>query len=132
MQILIFSLLIIALVFYVIYRIKKSFTKKELINFTILIILIIGSFIYYDKNQEERFPNAFKKFYLEHNNLQIEKLSYSKKNLEVLNSTKGIYTFNYIILKDEKEYFCEAKDIEVVQIEDEFVFKNFKEECRVK
>lgn len=132
MQILIFTLLILGLILFTIYKIKKSFSKKELLTFSVIVIAIIISFIYYNNKVENRLPIAFKKFYLEHKNIQIEKLSYLKTNIEVLKSSKNIYNFNYIFTKENKEYFCEAKDIEVIQIEDEFIFKNFKEDCKIK
>ena len=132
MQILIFSLLIIALILFLIYKIKKSFTKKELISFSSIIVLIIVASIYFNKQNQDSLPKAFKQYYLEHKNIEILKLSFSQQNVEVLSSSKSIYNIDYIISKDTKEYVCQAKDIEVIKIEDEYIFNNFKEECKIK
>ncbi len=132
MQIIIFSLLIIALILYLIYKIKKSFTKKELTTYALVVVAIIVAIVFSSIEQKNQLPNAFKEYYKAHKNLEVLKLSYSKTNVEVLSSSKNVYKFNYIIKKDSYEYFCEAKNIEVIQVEDEYIFKNFKEECKVK
>jgi len=132
MQILIFSLLIIALVVYVIYKVKKTFTQKEIIGFLSLITALIIGMVYFNTIEENRLADSFKAHYLKEKNLDILKLSYNQTNIEVLNSSKQIFDFIYIIKKDDKEYVCEAKDVETQQIEDEYVFKKYKEECRLK
>lgn len=132
MQILIFSLLIIALIIYVVYKIKKTFTKKELASFVSIVVLLIGGLFYFNHLQENKLPNAFKAYYLDERGIKIEKLSINQTSLEILSSSKQIYDFIYIINKDGKELVCEAKDVEAQLIEDEYVFKNFKEECRLK
>jgi len=132
MQIILFSLIILAIVIYIIFKIKKTFTKKDFIIFITGIVFIIVGFIYYNNVQENKLPNAFKINYLQEKNIEIIKLSYTQVNFEVLRSTKFVYDFLYIINKDNKEYVCEAKDVEVQKIEDEFIFKKYKEECRLK
>ena len=132
MQILIFSIFILLIVIYVIYKIKKSFTKKEFFTFIGVTIIAIATFIFYNKSQESKLPNAFKEKYFNEKNIEILKLSINQTNIEVLNSDSGTYDFIYIIQKDDKEYVCEAKDVEVQKVEDIYVFKNFKEECRLK
>lgn len=132
MQILIFSLLIIALIIYVVYKIKKTFTKKELISFTSIVILLITGAVYLNHLEENKLPNAFKANYLDEKGIKIEKLSINQTTLEVLSSSKQIYDFIYIINKNGKDLVCEAKNVEAQLIEDEYVFKNFKEECRLK
>ncbi|MGA1939338.1 hypothetical protein [Arcobacter sp. YIC-310] len=132
MQILIFSLLIIALIIYVVYKIKKTFTKKELISFTSIVILLITGAVYLNHLEENKLPNAFKANYLDEKGIKIEKLSINQTSLEVLSSSKQIYDFIYIINKNGKDLVCEAKNVEAQLIEDEYVFKNFKEECRLK
>lgn len=132
MQILVVSLLIIALIIYVIYKIKKSFSKKELVGFSIFFIGVIALFIVFNTNKEQKLPNAFKNYYLKEKNTEILKLTINRANLEVLSSSKTIYNMAYIIKKDDKEFVCEANDIEVQQIEDEYIFKNFKDKCVVK
>lgn len=132
MQILIFSLLILAVIIYVIYKIKKTFTKKEVITFfTIVGVLIIGMF-YFNEIEKNKLPMAFKNHYLNEKGIEISKLSYSQTNIEVLSNSKKILDFIYIIEKDEKEYVCEAKNVETQLIEDEYVFKKYKEDCRIK
>jgi len=132
MQILIFSLIILAILAYVIFKIKKSFTKKDIIYFFVILGLIIAAIVYFNKMQEEKLPNVFKANYLQENNIEILKLSSTQVNFEVLSSTKSIYNFIYIINRDNKEFVCEAKNVEVLLIEDEYVIKKYKEECRLK
>mgnify|MGYP001055602598 CR=1 FL=1 len=132
MQILIFSLIIIAILIYVIFKIKKSFTQKDIIYFFITLTLIIVSIVYYNKAKEEKLPNVFKANYLQEHNTEILKLSSTQVNFEVLSSTKSIYDFIYIINRDGKDLVCEAKNVEVLLIEDEYVFKKYKEECKLK
>ncbi|MGA1932683.1 hypothetical protein ACH5BF_08190 [Arcobacter sp. YIC-464] len=132
MQILIFSLFIIALIIYVIYKIKKTFTKKELISFASIAVIVIIGIFYFNHLEENKLPNAFKSNYLDEKGIKIEKLSINQTSLEVLSSSKQIYDFIYIINKDGKELVCEAKGVEAQLIEDEYVFKDFKEKCRLK
>jgi hypothetical protein len=82
--------------------------------------------------QEEKLPNVFKENYLKEHNTEILKLSSTQVNFEVLSSTKAIYDFIYIINRDNKEYVCEAKNVEVLFIEDEYVIKKYKEDCKLK
>ncbi|MGB1227381.1 MAG: hypothetical protein ACPG9K_05760 [Poseidonibacter sp.] len=132
MQIILFSLIILALLIYIIIKVKKTFTKKDFISFSTIIALIIVAIIYYNNAQEQKLPNAFKSHYLNEKNTEISKLSFTQVNFEVLSSTKSVYDFLYIIKKDNKEFVCEAKDVEVLKIEDEYIFKKYKEDCRLK
>lgn len=132
MQIIIFSLIIIAMIAFVFYKVKKSFTKKEIISFISLIVVIVAGLIYYNYFQNEKLPKAFKSYYKEQKGYEIEKLSIKQTNVQVLSSSDEIYNFVYIINKNGKEYFCEAKDVESVLVEDEYYFRNFKENCKVK
>lgn len=132
MQILIFSLLIIALIVYAIYKVKKTFTKKEIIGFLSLIAIIVAGLIYANNENENKLPDTFKANYLKQKNIEIVKLSIKQTSFEVLSNSKEIYDFIYIINKDGKEYVCEAKNVEAQLIEDEYVFKEYKEECRKK
>lgn len=132
MQILIFSLLIIAVVVYIIYKVKKTFTQKEIIGFLSLIAALIIGMVYFNNIEENRLSDSFKADYLKEKDVEILKLSYNQTNIEVLSSNKQVFDFIYIIKKDEKEYVCEAKDVEAQLIEDEYVFKKYKEECRLK
>lgn len=132
MQILIFSLIIIALIVYIIYKIKKTFTKKELTIFFSVIAIIIAGLVYANNENENKLADTFKANYLKQKNTEILKLSIKQTSFEVLSNSKEIYNFIYIINKDGKEFVCEAKDVEAQLIEDEYVFKEYKEECRKK
>lgn len=132
MQILIFSLIVIAFIVFIIYKVKKTFTQKEIIGFISLIIILIAGMIYFNSLEENKLADAFKENYKNDRNIEILKLSYNQTNIEVLSSNKQVYDFIYIIKKDEKEYVCEAKSVEIQQIEDEYVFKKIKEDCRLK
>ncbi|WP_122893304.1 hypothetical protein [Arcobacter peruensis] len=132
MQLILFSLVLLAVLIFIIYKIKKSFTKKDFIIFSVIIIGAIVAISYYNNSQEHKLPNAFKADYLQEKNIEISKLSYTQVNFEVLRSTKFVYDFLYIIKKNDKEYVCEAKNVEVQKIEDEYIFKKYNENCRLK
>ncbi len=130
MQILIFSLLIILLVVYLIYRIKKRFTKKDFkIILGIIAAIIVGSYFYFDY-EEKKVPNAFKAKYLKDYKTKIDKLEYFKTSVEVLESNKSTYSFSYIVKKDGKTFVCEVKDLLVKTIEDEIILEEIKEKCK--
>lgn len=132
MQVLVASLVILALLTFIVYKIKKSITKKDIIIFFAVLGLIIVGLIYNGKIQEEKLPNVFKENYLIQKNIEILKLSSTQVNFEVLSSTRSIYDFIYIIKKGNQEYVCEAKNVEVLLIEDEYVIKEYKENCKLK
>lgn len=132
MQVLVASLVILALLTFIVYKIKKSITKKDIIIFFVILGLLIVGLTYNNKIKEEKLPNVFKENYLQEKNIEILKLSSTQVNFEVLSSTRSIYDFIYIIKKDNKEYLCEAKNVEVLLIEDEYVIKDYKEECKLK
>ena len=132
MQVLVASLIILALLTFIVYKIKKSITKKDIIIFFVILGLLIVGLTYNNKIKEEKLPNVFKENYLKVKNIEILKLSSTQVNFEVLSSTKSIYDFIYIIKKDNQEYLCEAKNVEVLLIEDEYVIKDYKEECKLK
>lgn len=129
MKIIIVALLLIIVISYLVYKIRTNFTKKELISFFLISLAVIILTTYLGKEQKNKMPNAFKKFYLNQTNIEIKKISASQTNVTVLKSDTNIYKFNYIILKNNQEYFCEANNIEVIEIENEYIFKNFKETC---
>lgn len=132
MQVLVASLVILALITFIVYKIKKSITKKDIIIFLAVVALIIVGLIYNGKIQEEKLPNVFKENYLKQKNIEILKLSSTQVNFEVLSSTRSIYDFIYIIKKGNQEYLCEAKNVEVLLVEDEYVIKEYQEECKLK
>ena len=132
MQVLVGTLIFLAIVVYIIYRIKKTFTKKEIYGFIGVVVVLIAGMLYYNNLEDNKLPDAFKAHYLNEKNIDIVKLSYNRTDLEMLSSSKEIYDFVYIIEKDTKQYVCEAKNVEAQRIEDEYVFKKYKEECRLK
>ncbi len=132
MQIIIFSLIIIAILIYVIYKIKKSFTKKEITAFFVIIAVIITGMVYFNHIEEAKLPEAFKSYYKKQKGYEVEKLSIKQTNVQVLSSGDEVYDFVYIIKKDGQEFFCEANDVEAILVEDEYFFKNFNESCKVK
>ena len=132
MQIIIFSLIILAVLIYLILKIKKSFTKKDVISFFAIIAIILAAITYYNKVQEDKIPNLFKANYMQEKNIQIQKLTLTQVNIEDLSSTRAVYDFLYIINKNGKDFVCEAKNVEVQKIEDEYVFKKYTEKCRLK
>ncbi len=132
MQVLVASLVILGLLTFIVYKIKKSITKKDIIIFFVVLVLAIAGIVYNNKVQEEKLPNVFKENYLKEKNIEILKLSSTQVNFEVLSSTRSIYDFIYIIKKANQEYLCEAKNVEVLLVEDEYVIKEYKEECKLK
>ena len=132
MQIIIFSLILILVLIYIIYKIKSSFSKKELLGFLIIVMIVIASSIYINNKENNKLPQAFKDKYLNDKNIEIKKLSMSQTNIQVLTNAKLVFDLVYIINKNGKDYVCEAKKVEVLTIEDEYIFKAFKEDCKIK
>ncbi len=115
-----------------IYKIKSSFSKKELLTFLLIVVTIIASIIYFNNKEDNKLPQTFKDKYLKDKNIEVLKLSITQTNIQVLTNAKLIFDLVYIIKKDNKEYVCEAKNVEVLTIEDEYIFKEFKEDCKIK
>ena len=132
MQILIFSLLILLLIIYLVYKVKKRFTSKDLKNLLIAISIVIAGLFLYDGYLDEKIPNAFKEKYLKEKNIEILKLTYSKTSVEAIQSNKSKYSFSYIINKDGKDLICEANNVEIIIIENETIVSDFKEKCQDK
>jgi len=126
MQIMLIAVLFIVLVAYIIYKVNGKFEGKE---FGILIaVLVLSGILTYalieDKKQEV--PEVFKTKYEKTHEVKISKFSYERLNNKMVSSkTNFIYDFDFITLKDGKEYLCSVKNVKVVKIEDEFVFENF-------
>jgi uncharacterized membrane protein len=131
MQIFIAVVLIIIVIGYIIFKLNDKFEKKEIIILTSIIIVIALVFTMYQKNQENFFPNSFKKKYKEENNIDILKLSSELLNNKVVSSKDHyIYKFTYIIKKNGKEYLCVANNVNINKIQDEYIFDKWKEECK--
>lgn len=136
MQILLIVFLCLALLAYIIFKIRHRFKTKELlILLSIIISLFLGIFFYLEK-KESKIPNLFKTKYEEKFKTTIKKFSSREVNNLYLSSDKNfVYNFNYIIDKDGVEYFCSIKNQKIIKIEDEYVFENFdklNEECSKK
>lgn len=132
MQILIFSLLILLLVVYLVFRVKKRFTKKDFnLIIGIIIASIVGIYFYIDY-VDNKIPNTFKAKYLQEKNIKIDKLEFYKTSVEVVTSNKNTYSFSYIINKDGKDYVCEVKDLEIQTIQNEIIIGEIKEKCQEK
>ncbi len=133
MQILIFSLIVILLLGYIFYKLEQFYSKKTIIIGTLFTIGIIWLGVYFSNNNEIGINKAFKEKYKQEFGYKIDKLSSNIINKgKNLSLNEYFYKFIYIVKKDNKEFVCEANDIFVQVIEDEYVFKDIKEECREK
>lgn len=133
MQILIFSLIVILLLGYIFYKLNQFYSKKVIVFGTLFIIGIIWLSIYLSNNNEVGINKAFKAKYKKEFGYKIDKLSSNIINKgKNLSLNEYFYKFIYIVKKDNKEFVCEANDIFVQVIEDEYVFKEIKEKCREK
>lgn len=127
------SLVVAALI---IYKINKKFEAKELIILLVVVIIpiLIGTYLLDNKNNEV--PNKFKTKYENVKNVKILKLSFERlNNKNVSSKTNFVYDFTYIVKKDNKELFCNAKGVKIKKIQDEFIFEDFEklnEECKNK
>ncbi len=135
MQIFIAFLLLLALLVFIIYKVNNQFEKREFIILSIILVITIGGYLFYDKNQDERFPKQFKALYLKHNKIDISNLSYELLNNKNISSKNYfIYKFTYVINKEGKNSICVMPKVEIEKIGNDFVFKSFnqlKEECQV-
>lgn len=136
MQIMIFSVVLIAIVAFIIYKVNNKFETKEIVILVGLIIISIITTIILFTKSENRVPDIFKEKYQKEKNVSILKLSFERLNNKTLSSnTHYTYKFDYIINKDGKESVCIANNVKVNKIEDEYIFEDFKklnEKCRLK
>lgn len=136
MRILILIVVILILIAFLIYKINKTFGKKELLILITVIVVFTTIGIFTSKSSEEKVPQIFKEKYQKERNIEILKLSYERlNNKNISSSINFIYDFSYIIKKDGKEYVCNAKPIKIKKIEDEYIFENFdklNEQCNEK
>lgn len=127
------SLVVAALI---IYKINKKFEAKELIILLVVVIIPILIGTYLLDNQNNEVPNKFKTKYENEKNVKILKLSFERlNNKNVSSKTTFVYDFTYIVKKDKKELFCNAKGVKIKKIQDEFIFEDFEklnEECKNK
>jgi ABC-type uncharacterized transport system substrate-binding protein len=136
MQIMVFSLILIALAAFIIYKVNDKFETKEIIILITLIVIIIGTTILLLNKDENVLPEIFKTKYEASKNVEIIKLSSERLNNKTTSSkTNFVYRFDYIINKDNKELVCTANSVKIKKIEDEYVFENFdnfNEKCSSK
>ena len=133
MQIILIAVLLIALVAFIIFKVNNKFELKEfIILFAVLILTgIVVSFLV--KNKKQEVPEVFKTKYEKTFNTKIDKFSFERLNNKMVSSkTNFIYNFDYIMIKDNKEFVCSAKNVKIKKIQDEFVFydfENLNEKC---
>lgn len=136
MQIMVFSLILIALAAFIIYKVNDKFETKEITILITLIVIIIGATTLLLNKDENALPDIFKTKYEASKNVEIIKLSSERLNNKTTSSkTNFVYRFDYIIKKDNKELVCTANNIKIKKIEDEYIFENFdsfKEKCSSK
>lgn len=134
MQVIVLILIVIAIIAFAIYKINNRFGMKELIMLLVVVIVSILAFVLTSRNLEEKVPSLFKQKYETEKNTKIAKFTYERLNNKTVSSkTNFIYNFNYIVLKNNKEFVCKMENIQVKKIEDEYIFENFnnvKEECQ--
>ncbi|WP_419770265.1 MAG: hypothetical protein ACNI3C_00280 [Candidatus Marinarcus sp.] len=133
MQIMLGFVLLLFLLAFIIFKVNKTFGKKEILILMSVVILTIIAYLSYNKKEEEFFPNMFKEKYLQTKNIAIQKLSWELlNNKQVSSKDRYIYKFIYIINKSDKTYICTAPKVEINKIGDEYIFTNFmhlEEQC---
>jgi hypothetical protein len=127
MQIIIASLILIAVLAFIIYKVNNKFeTREATILLIIIVITAIGTSLFLNK-QENFIPKMFKEKYQEDRKIKVLKLSYERlNNKTVASNTNFVYKFDYIIKKDNKEFVCSSNNVKVKKIEDEYIFINFE------
>lgn len=132
MQIILFSLILVGLLGYVVFKLSDIYhlsLKKIMLFLSFVFILIfIGIFLSVDK--QEDYESLFKQKYEKDFGLKISKIVAKEivKN-QVLTQKDRYYKFTYIVEKANKTYVCEANDVKIQKIEDEFVLQNINEVC---
>lgn len=132
MQIILFSLILVGLLGYIVFKVSDIYhisLRKIMISLTSVFVLVsIVLFLSVDK--QEDFEELFKEKYQNDFGFEISKITSEEiiKN-QVLSQKDIYYKFTYIVKKDNKTYVCEANNIRILKIEDEFVLQNIKEVC---
>ncbi|RXJ83136.1 hypothetical protein [Arcobacter sp. CECT 8985] len=133
MQIILFMLVIIILLLVIYQKLRRKYSAKKIAMGTLLLIIILSLGVYISSTSESGIKKAFIQKYKKEFGYKIAKLTATMlTNNETRNSNEYYYKFVYIVNKNKKEYVCEANNIFVQLIEDEYVFKTIKEECREK
>lgn len=136
MQIIISTLIFMAILSFIIYKINNKFSNKELVILLTIVTIGVVAMQLFLENKEDKIPSLFVKKYETIKNVKILKLSYEELNNKNISSDINfIYKFDYIIEKDKKQLVCTANKVQIKKIEDEYVFINFatfKETCKNK
>lgn len=133
MQIILFVLILIILGAVVYQKLRKKYSPVQILMGTMFVSIFFTGLIYVFNINEGGIKDAFKSKYKEVYGHKISKLSASIIDKgKSLGANEYYYKFVYITKKDNKEYVCEANEVFVQLIEDEYVFKEIKEECREK
>ena len=133
MQIIITISLLLVITKIIIYKVNKKIKKREFIILLATIFLLTIAFLYYENKQDNYLPNMFIKKYEQEYKTTIKSLDYELLNNKVVSSKdKFVYKFTYTVLKEDSEFLCSSKDVEIHKIKNEYIFINFdslKEEC---
>lgn len=136
MQIIVSTLIFMAILSFIIYKINNKFSNKELIILLTIVTIGVIAMQLFLENKEDKIPSLFVKKYENIKNIKILKLSYEELNNKNISSDINfVYKFDYIIEKDKKQLVCTANKVQIKKIEDEYVFTNFstfKETCKNK
>ncbi|XPV67686.1 MAG: hypothetical protein ACNI25_10200 [Halarcobacter sp.] len=134
MQIMITFIVSAILLILIIYKINNRFQMKEFLVFIGIVIVSITLTWYFLEENKNKVPQLFKTKYEKDKGVKIDKLSFERVNNKTLSSnTNFIYNFDFIVLKDGKEFVCTIKNVKIRKIEDEFIFDNYdnlKQECK--
>lgn len=126
MQVLVFAVVLIVIIAFIIYKVNNKFGTKEIVILVFLILIGISATIFLLKKSENTVPELFKEKYQTSRNIEILKLSATRLNNKNVSSKKDfIYDFDYIVIKNNKEYLCTSKNVKIKKIEDEYIFENF-------
>lgn len=133
MQMMVFLLIFAAIAAFIIYKINNKFEVKEgLLLLGVLVLGILAIILFIDK-KEETVPNIFKAQYEKETSSKILKFSAKRLNNKNLSSSSEfIYTFDYIVNKNDKEFVCTIENISIKKIEDEYIIDKYKENCKEK
>ncbi|AXK48611.1 hypothetical protein CRU87_06620 [Aliarcobacter trophiarum LMG 25534] len=133
MQIIIIVSILLVIATVVIYKINERFEKREFYILLLTIFMATIGFLYYENKKDNYLPNMFIEKYEQEHKTKIKSLDYELLNNKVVSSKdKFVYKFIYTVLKEDSEFLCSIKDVEIHKIRDEYIFVNFdslKEEC---
>ncbi len=133
MQIIIIVSILLVVATVVIFKINERFEKREFYILLLTIFIATIGFLYYENQKDNYLPNMFIEKYEQEYKTKIKSLDYELLNNKVVSSKdKFVYKFTYTVLKEESEFLCSSKDVEIHKIKNEYIFINFdslKEEC---